>query len=300
METLPSSQIVYPFGKINIWHQADGKKKVRAYIIVERPFEGAKTGVAIDGSASLRSAYGYPGGLRGLFSNNLDSPNIVCMETQKVCAYLAHSLDVDGTTSAIYWGSGKGDEGIEIIGDLSERQAVTYDFKGPKKFGARTMLTPAMKYFIERFRDAKWGMYIFITDGWIDDLREAKLYTHQLAKEIEGGKHNPLKLILIGVGSQVEERQMIELDDLDTGTKVDLWDHKIASEMSQLAEVFTEVVDETNILAENGQIRDANGNLIRDFRDTGLPALLEFTLPADANEAFILELGGQIIRQPLP
>jgi hypothetical protein len=93
---------------------------------------------------------------------------------------------------------------------------------------------------------------------------------------------------------------MIELDDLDTGTNIDLWDHKIAKDMSSLAEIFTEVVDETIILAESGTIRDASGNLIKDYRDTGLPALLEFTLPSTAAGAFTLEFGGQIIRQPLP
>jgi hypothetical protein len=41
-------------------------------------------------------------------------------------------------------------------------------------------------------------------------------------------------LVLIGVGRDVSEYQMRELDDLDTGTDIDLWDHKIASEMRVL------------------------------------------------------------------
>jgi hypothetical protein len=70
--------------------------------------------------------------------------------------------------------------------------------------------------------------------------------------------------------------------------------------MGQLAEIFAEVVDETVIVADHGVVRDAKGRTIRDFRDTGLPALLEFTLPTDASNAFSLEVGGRIIRQPLP
>ena len=300
MDTLAPSQVVYPFGKINIWRQADGQKKVRAYIIVERPFEGAKTGVAIDGSASLRTSYGYPSGFWGMFSNDAKNPNVVSTEAQKACSYLARTLDVDSKTSAIYWATGTGKDGVEVIGDFTEAQAVAFDFKGPQKFGTRTKLTPALKYFAERYWEAKWGMFIFVTDGCIDDLEDVKNYSTQLAQKIKKGDRNPLKLILIGIGPLVDEQQMVMLDDLDTGTDVDLWDHKIASEMSQLNEIFTEVVDETIILSDNGQIRDANGGLVRDFRDTGLPALLEFMLPADASDAFILEFGGQIIRQPLP
>jgi len=300
METLDSSQVVTPFGKINFWREPDGSKKVRAYIVIERPFEGAKSGIAIDGSASLRPAYGYSTKLLDLFSTSKGNPNLVSSEAKKICAYLAKHLDVEGTTKAIYWATNTGKDGLEVIGDLTESQAGSFDFKGPQKFGSKTRLTPALKYFVELYKDAKWGMFIFITDGVLDDLNEVKSFTTQIAKMIESGTRNPLKLILIGVGPWVKEEQMIELDDLDTGTKVDLWDHKIAKEMGQLAELFTEVVDETVILADSGTIRDSKGNLAKEYRDTGLPALLEFKLPANAAEAFTLEFGGQIIRQPLP
>ena len=301
METLAPSQVIAPFGKINVWRQADGSKKIRAYILVERPFEGAKAGVAIDGSASMRQAYGFPAGLAGLFSNKRSGPNLVTPEARKMCAYLAKSLDVDGQTAVIYWGTGAGSRGTEIIGDLTEAQANSFDFVGPKQFGGgATALLPALRYFVDRFASAKWGMYIFITDGAIDDIEEVKRYTVQLARNIESGSRPPLKFIVIGVGDQIDERQMIALDDLDTGTSQDLWDHKIAKEMGQLAEIFAEVVDETVILADNGIVRDAKGNAVKDYRDTGLPALLEFDLPAVAADAFTLEFGGQVVRQPLP
>ncbi len=108
METLSSSQVIAPFGKINIWRQPDNSKKVRAYILVERPFEGAKTGVAIDGSASMRSVYGFVTGWTGLLSSKRVGTNLVTPEARKMCAYLARSLDVDSKTAAIYWGTGSG------------------------------------------------------------------------------------------------------------------------------------------------------------------------------------------------
>jgi hypothetical protein len=153
MDTLSPSQIVTPFGKINIWREPDGSKKVRVYILVERPFEGAKSGIAIDGSASLRPAYGYSSNLLNLFSANKGGPNIVSSETQKICAYLARYLDVDSKTTAIYWAAKSGKNGIEVIGDLTETQANVFDFNGPQKFGSQTKLTPALNYFVERYKD---------------------------------------------------------------------------------------------------------------------------------------------------
>ena len=51
---------------------------------------------------------------------------------------------------------------------------------------------------------------------------------------------------LIGVGSKVDEAQMAELNNLfegsglkdPQGNAIDLWDHKIAGEMRNLAEIF--------------------------------------------------------------
>ena len=49
---------------------------------------------------------------------------------------------------------------------------------------------------------------------------------------------------------------MQELDDLDTGTNEDLYFHRIGEQMTDLAEIFTELVDDTMIVASNGIVRD--------------------------------------------
>src|SRR6185503_16982016 len=112
-------------------------------------------------------------------------------------------------------------------------------------------LLPAVRYFVERFKDAPWGFYVFITDGELHDLEAVKDYSRRLAKEVASKSRRPLKFVLIGVGPNINERQMEELDDLDTGTDVDLWDHKLAAEMRHLQEIFAEVVD------KNARIADA-------------------------------------------
>src|SRR5262249_44767599 len=91
---------------------------------------------------------------------------------------------------------------------------------------------------------------------------------------------------------------MEELDDLDTGTSVDLWDHKLAAEMRQLAEIFAEVVDKNARVADNGRILDPQGRVIKDYSRSGLPAYLEFEVPAGV-EYFTLDVNGHAIKQPL-
>jgi hypothetical protein len=295
MQTVKPADTREPFGKVNFWRLPDGSKQVRAYILMEKIFEGAKVGIAIDGSVSMRGAFGLKGCLG--FLSQASAVNTVSPVAQEMCAYLARKA-ADGQAAVIYWATGNGSQ-LEAIGDLTAEQAKTHNFTGPKRFGGGTKLLPALKYFVERFVDAPWGMYVFITDGALHDLEAVKGYTTQLARDIEAGQRNDLKLVLIGVGNQVDKGQMQQLDDLDTGTQVDLWDHRLASEMQQVAEIFTEVVDENTIVAESGLVRDEAGNVILDCRDKGVPALLTFTLPTNSR-SFTLEIAGQIVTQPIP
>jgi hypothetical protein len=339
MHTLDTSLVVEPFSKVNYWDLPNGGKRVRAYFLMERPIEGAQTGVALDGSGSMMINFGKetirqarqltqqewvtlvqmglarqagnqvqinnindPRTLGALVSFGVlqqtpPGPNIVEQQARDMTAYLS-KFDADGGTTVIYWATGDGRQ-IEVVGDLTGAQCPTATFTGPKAFGNETHLLPAVKYFVERFTDARWGIYTFITDGALNDLDAVKRYCVQLARDVAKNKRNPLKFVLIGVGDDINEGQMEELDDLETGTDVDLWDHKIAKEMKQLAEIFAEVVSETVIIVPgDGVIKDAQGSVVKDCRDTGLPALAWFDLPP-GSQWFSLDVGGQTVTQPL-
>ena len=170
-------------------------------------------------------------------------------------------------------------------------------FGPPNDFGTGTQLLPAVRYFVERFKDAPWGFYVFITDGELHDLEPVKSYSRQLARDVAAKKRRPIKFVLIGVGANVNERQMEELDDLDTGTEVDIWDHKIRKEMRDLVEIFAEVVDENQTVAPTGRILDDSGKAVKSFPD-GVPSKISFSMPA-SSAFFELEVGGQRIRQPV-
>ena len=90
---------------------------------------------------------------------------------------------------------------------------------------------------------------------------------------------------------------MVELDDLDTGTDVDIWDHKIVAQMKDIMEIFAELVDENTIVADFGKIKDSKGNVVKQFND-GVPAKGYFNLPLDS-DYFIFEVGDQTIKQSI-
>ena len=293
-------QIVEPFGEVNVYPGPAGRKRVVATILMEPHKEGAQTGIALDGSGSMAKLYGVEDGSRvlsSIFGGPKKLINEVTPVAQQLCAYLARKIDADGGTTCIYWAVGMGGCDIEVVGDLRADEAERHVFGPPKEFGTGTQLLPAVRYFVDRFRSAPWGFYVFITDGELHDLDDVKQYSVQLAREIAAGRRNPLKLVLIGLGPSVNETQMTELDDLDSGTDVDLWDHKLAAEMRCLQEIFAEVVDKNTRVADNGRILDPRGRVLQNYAG-GLPAYLEFEAPADA-DSFVLEVNGVRVTQPL-
>lgn len=295
--------------------------------------EGWRTGLALDASASMKRAYGRKvearvdpelltdyikqGRLRSYMEDGEPTrkiqreafaeiqergyeinytENILQPLVQDFTAYLAGSLDGTGRTSLIYWGCGKGDE-IQVLGEFDADSCQELAITGPASFklGKTTKLLPAIAYFVDQYREAQRGMYIFLTDGRIDDLEKVKLYTKELALEIAVGKRNYLKLILIGIGNDVDRYQLQELDDFDTGLDIDLWDYKIASEMHNLTQIFAEVVNENQIIAESASIYDDAGNCVKAYTK-GLPAKVDFVM-RDDSQWFELEVGNQRIRQ---
>lgn len=288
--------VVEPFGEVNVY-PGPGGPRVTATILMEPHREGAQTGIALDGSGSMKKLYGLStgGALSSLLPRNKPS-NAISAIAQQVCAYLARKIDADQGTTCIYWATGPSGSQIEIIGDLTGDQVEQYEFSGPEEFGTGTQLLPAVRYFVERFNDAPWGFFVFITDGELFDLDEVKAYSVQLARAVAAGRRNPLKFVLIGLGPDVNEKQMEELDDLESGVDVDLWDHKLAAEMTQLAQIFAEVVDKNARVADHGRILDPWGRVIKNYGDSGLPAYLEFTLPTGTGH-FTLEVNGQTIHQ---
>ncbi len=338
---IPNSDLHEAFGELNITRRED-RLDILLTVLVD-PSQGGsaenwQTGVALDGSLSMKGAYGdgyeftqeisrvtiddylrrglatievsdgmenlkfTPAGYDELMKENLfrKVDNKIEGIAREAIPYLAEKLDEDGGTTLVYWACGERGDGIEVVGDLTGDEARAANYSGPKRWGDGTRLMPAINYFMERFSDAKMGFYVFLTDGVLDDFEEVKAFTMQLSKDIHAKKVNEVKLILIGMGAHINRQQLEDLDDLpdEHDLPVDVWDHKIAEDMRGLSDLFAELVDENTILAPTGRILDDSGEVAKNYTD-GVPALMEFSLPL-GSRSLTLEIGdGKQVTQNL-
>ena len=123
-------------------------------------------------------------------------------------------------------------------------------------------------------------------DGIIKDEEDCMKYCMKVEKELAAGKRKDLKLVLIGVGEEVDEGQLERFDDMFEGTDleddVDIWSHGIAAHMRDESDIigvlFGELMTEELIVAPSGSIIDANDNEVMSFPD-GLPGKFRFVLP---------------------
>jgi len=297
---------VDPFGEVNLHRLENGDLQIIATILMEPDLEGARAGLALDASASMKAMYGHTT-LSPIFQKASGVINVVQPVARTMTAYLAR-FSTSGSAHLIYWACAPDGTQVEPLGDFTEAMADKLEVRGPRRFpwGRKTMLLPPVQYFAQTaFPDAPWAICVFVTDGVIDDLEAVKQFSWNLARDIADGRRAFVKLVLLGVGEEVDEAQMEELDDMFEGSglcdpkgqPIDIWDHKLVSEMRSLAEIFAEVVSENVILTEWGKVYDSREQLVHHYSD-GLPALLRFTLPAGST-AFTLELPNATVTQDL-
>lgn len=295
--TIPFTKTVNPLGKVVVEYMPDKTKQVKAYLLAEHIRKGAQTGIAFEASKLAKESYGHRAGLGKLFASH-NSPNLLSIIAQKTGSYLARKVDDDGHTTLLYWATGAQGDGVEVIGDLSAYEIEQFNFTGPKLFGESVKLLPALRYFVERFSSAERGMYVFFTQGNIDDLDDVKKYSADLARKIASAQRKPVKFVLMGIGNKINTAVLETLDNLDTGTDVDLWDYRIAAEMKDVLEIFAEMGDSHTIVFSSGRAFDDKGQMIADFSASGVPSLLKFSLPSGA-KSFELELADKRIVQPI-
>ncbi len=315
----------------------DDRCEVVASIFFEPDTSGCQTGVALDGSESMRSPLGQGWSFSMSYSESVSErlvqqgcatrvvqdgvqrvefnqkgwdelleagllvrdPNLMEPIAREVIPYLTEQIAGEGTTAVLYWGCGAGGDEIEVLGEYRSAEARAAKYEGPKVWGEGACLLPALRYFVDRFAEAAFGFYVFIADGKIEDFEALKEYTAFLAGRIASEQANPLKCVLIGVGALVDKRQLFELDQLSRaqGAEFRIWSTKMAATMRDLQQVFEEAVDDHMRVAPCGRVRDEEGYGLRG-RENGLPAKLVFTLPKDA-VSITLEVDGRVIGQPL-
>jgi hypothetical protein len=137
-----------------------------------------------------------------------------------------------------------------------------------------------------------------VTDGQIQDADEVKEVSEEIAHRIARGTLPRTNFILVGVGGNVNEQQMEDICHAEFPGVGHLWCHRIAAEISQVAELVAVLVDETMTVAAGGTVYDDKGKVIKLY-EARLPAVLDFEVPPGC-ASFTLEVAGQKFTQPLP
>ncbi len=258
----------------------------------------SKAILALDASASLRSEYGFGGAFGG-------NPNFVELVARKIGTLLSE-VTKTGTTEAIYWAVGHDGSYIEKIGEFTGVEWEQVSIVGPKQqvWGKGTKLLPAIHYCVETTAKASdWTMGVFITDGIIEDEMACFEYCLKIGQEIADHQRKLLKLVLIGVGRQVDKQQLERFDNMFEGSQwqVDLWSSGIACSMRDETDIlnvlYGELMDEHIVVAPSGEVRDSQGRILKSW-EHGLPGKLRFNLPKTENQ-FMITVGEHSIVQSL-
>lgn len=297
---------VEPFGEVNVYRVPEGLQVVAKVLAVPN-WEGARTGLALDGSVSMKALYGDSPFVSGPFAKK--GTNLVEPVARLMAEFLA-KFAADGRVSMVYWAVAPDGSAVEELGRPNLDELSQMSISGPRNqpWGRDTKLLPVVRYFVERaFDGAQRSIAVIITDGLFTDMAELKIYCQALGTQIASGLRPPVKLVLIGLGEEVAKHEHLleELDDMFEGSglrtpdgeEVDIWDHKLAAEMQKLEEVFAEAVTENMVVVDRGTVLDDQGRVAQDYPH-GVPALLRFTLAPDAT-AFTLRSDDVAVTQDI-
>lgn len=302
--------VVQPFGEVNVYPQNNGNIDIVATILMVPDIEGARVGLALDGSASMKKMYGISGVVSSFFANASVTQNVVEPVARVMVRYLAN-FSATGKVDLINWACGAAGELIEDLGNFSGEEIDQFPIKGPKiPWGTGTKLLPTLTYFINKYKDAPAlgakqpaAICLIITDGIIEDLEDVKEYCFKYALEISDNVKPFIKFLLIGVGKEIDEQQLEELDNMfegsfirdSSGLEIDLWDYQVADDIQILEQIFKEFVSAETIVTHYGRILNQEGVVCEEYT-LGVPALMRFKLPAGST-AFTLEFsGGNVVQ----
>jgi len=267
------TSVVDPYGEVNVFTENDESIRIKATVLMKPEVEGAQTGLAIDGSKSMADLFGGKVAVSSIFASD---NNLVEPVARTMAEYLA-KLDSDGKTDVIYWACGNFGDKIQIIGELTAEEAIKTNFPKPEEMGTGTKLIPAIRYFTEeRFSAAPWGIYLFVTDGLIEDIEDVKAYTKELCESTASGNRGFTKLVIIGLGAEFYYKnqntgQILTSDQIE-GRIIELEtdDNWLKSAAWQALETLDDLADDPAY----GNIPDSNGEII-DIWDHKLVATMK-------------------------
>jgi len=292
-----------PLADVNVLPQPDGQNKVVVCVMPDPSDlageQESRAAIGIDASLSIKEWFGTPGPF-GSGTNYIEP--VARKLGEMLCG-----VTRDGKCRQFYWALGMGDE-IEEIGTFDAVTVAAAEISGPKDhtWGKGTKILPAVKNIVEGAGEGvSWVMGVIVTDGVVEDEPEAMEYCLSLGQWLTENTHVTIKLVLIGLGPEVDSAQMERFDDMFENTalegSIDIWSHGLVSDIKDEDDIvgilFGELMSEEIIVAPSGKILDADGTLVKQFAD-GLPGKFTFTLPAGCT-SFTLQAGGKDVVQDI-
>jgi hypothetical protein len=280
---------------------------VRAVLLHDPTVEGLDMAIYMDASGSMREEYAYKTQQRSFLEWLRGAPmkeasNDVEPQVRWMLEYLA-TKDRNGLLRVAYWACGTNGRQVEAVGELKGTDVKQYKFPGAKQLGGYTYLEPALRDYVKYLEEqvkvgAKRGCAIIVTDGRLHDAEAVEKFSAEVAKKIASGRLPRINFVLVGVGDDIDEEQLEHIAHAEYPGVGHLWCHRIAKEITQVAELVAVLVDETMTVAAGGTIYDDKGTVLKTYEGR-LPAVLEFEVPEEA-KSFTLEVNGQRYTQPLP
>lgn len=282
-----------PLADVNVIPQKDGSHEIVVCFMPDPEMlvgEGnSKACLALDASLSLKKMYG---GQLGPFSTN--EPNYVEAVARKLGQLLCAATK-SGKVNGVYWAVSQDGSKVEDFGTHDEASWGSLSIAGPQreKWGRGTRILPVIKHIVDtvgKGSDLTFG--VIITDGIIEDESDAVNFCLTIGREMEAGKRKPIKLILIGIGEEVDEGQLERFDDMfeGTGIGVDIWSHGLAASMKNeddiLGVLYGELIDEDTPITTSGRVESAKGKELISWSD-GMPGKFRFILPKGEKKFFI-------------
>jgi hypothetical protein len=292
-----------PLADVNVLPQQDGSSEVVVCFMPDPDTlvgEGESRAVlALDASRSIKNMFGGA----SLFDTK---PNYVQAVARKIGEILCN-VSRSGKVHLLYWALGAGGAGTELIGELNAEACTKAQITGPSKknWGTGTQLLPPVRHIVEAVAaQSDFTMGVLITDGIVEDFDAVVKYCYKVGEDIVAGRRKTIKLVLIGVGDEIDEEQLSNLNDMFEPTplkgKVDLWATGIAADIQEEADIiailFGELMREEDIIASTGRVV-SNGATLKTFAD-GLPGKFRFSLPKGCTEFTVQVPNHDDVTQP--
>lgn len=253
---------------------------------------------AQDGSGSMEKHYKHSG-----WTHN--GPSDVEKFLHKAAAFVAEQ-DTDKGVQVYTWATGDGTKVVNLGNhpqDELEKLVIKTnadDNAGSDaiQLGKGTYLAPALKQIVKETvldSGAGYGLIVATTDGRLNDMPAVKQWATQMAKQIEAKQHPPFKIVLVGF-DDADPAEMEELDNLDTGTSIDIFNALAVADLDGAMEKLNSETLTSDFVVADGGYLESNGNKW-DF-EKGVPQRIDMKVaPGLSNITLVIvENGAEVDR----